>query len=117
MYNQALGWKRTGTLNLHVRYAQVTMALIAQAAIHQLRQRLGQPTTNWDAEHLARNLFHGLEGDIRVRKDTIVLTCYNAPNPDLLRSHYEGLLQKLLQQGVSPKIPWLYNFQLDFRFK
>ena len=25
--NQALGWKRAGTLNLHIRYGQATMAL------------------------------------------------------------------------------------------
>jgi len=116
-FNQALGWKRTGSLNLHVRYAQMSMALVAQAAIHQLRQRLGQPFANWDAEHLARNLFHGLDGDVRVRKDTILITYYNAPNADLLRSHYQDLPQKLRQQGINPKIPWLYNFQLDFRFK
>lgn len=116
-FNQALGWKRTGTLNLHVRYGQMTMALAAQAAIHQLRERLGQPAANWDAEHLARNLFHGLEGDIRVRNDTILVTYYNAPNAELLRAHYENLPQKLRQQGINPQIPWLYNYQLDFRFK
>lgn len=116
-FNQALGWKRTGTLNLHVRYAQMTMALIAQAVIHQLRQRLGQPFAQWDAEHFARNLFNGLEGDIRVRKDTILVTYYNAPNANALREHYQNLPEKLRQQGVDPRIPWLYNFLLDFRFK
>jgi hypothetical protein len=29
-----LGWKKAGTLNLNIRYGQMTMALIAQAAIH-----------------------------------------------------------------------------------
>jgi hypothetical protein len=116
-FNQALGWKRTGTLNLHVRYGQMTMALVAQAAIHQLRKRLGQPAADWDAEHLARNLFNNLEGDIRVRKDTILVTYYNAPNADLLRAHYQNLPEKLQQQGINPRIPWLYNFNLDFRFK
>jgi hypothetical protein len=28
---------------LHVRYGQMSMALLAQAAIHQLRMRLGEP--------------------------------------------------------------------------
>ena len=44
--NQALGWQRTGTLNLNVRYGQMTMSLIAHAAIHQLRLRLGQPAAD-----------------------------------------------------------------------
>ena len=116
-FNQDLGWHRTGTLNLNVRYGHLTMALITQTVVYQLRQRVGKPIADWDATHLARNLFEGLEGDIRVKKDTIVVTFYNAPNAAVLRNHYENLPEKLRQQGVSPHIPWLYNFQLDFRFK
>jgi hypothetical protein len=40
-----------GTLNLNIRYGQMTMALVAQAAIHQMRQRLGEPFSQWDASH------------------------------------------------------------------
>jgi hypothetical protein len=116
-FDQAMGWHRTGTLNLNVRYGQLTMALLAQAAIYQLRQRLGPPVADWDAMHLARNLFEGLEGDLRVKQDTIVVTLYNAPNAELLRSHYQNLPDKLRQQSVDPRVPWLYNFKLDFRFK
>ena len=116
-FNQALGWQHAGTLNLHIRYGQMTMALLAQAAIHQFRNRLGEPYQQWDAKHLASSLFRGLEGDIRVVADTIVITYYNAPNAELLRRHYEGLPAKLVAEGVDPSIPWLYGFQLDFRFK
>jgi hypothetical protein len=113
--NQALGWKRAGTLNLNVRYGQMTMALIAQASIHQLRTRLGEPYSNWDAAHLSRDLFHGLEGDVRVTHDTIIVTYYNAP-PDLCE-HYMDLPAKLKKEGVEPTIPWLYDYKLDFRFR
>ncbi len=52
--NQALGWQRAGTMNLNIRYGQMTMALIAQTVIHQLRTRLGEPyavgtPTTWHA--------------------------------------------------------------------
>lgn len=113
--NQALGWKRAGTMNLNIRYAQMTMALIAQAAIHQLRQRLSEPYRNWDANHLATDLFHALEGDVRATADTIVVTYYNAPNE--LRKHYENLPEKLAEENVQPTVPWLYNYALDFRFR
>ncbi len=116
-FNQALGWHRAGTLNLNIRYGHLTMALAAQGVIHQLRQRLGSPIAQWDAVHLARHLFEGLEGDIRVEKQTIVVTLYNPPNATLLRSHYENLPEKLSREGINPEIPWLYNFKLDFRFK
>jgi hypothetical protein len=115
--DQALGWQRAGTMNLNIRYGQMTMALIAQAVIHHLRKRLGAPFCQWNAKHLAHDLFQGLDGDVRVTDDTIVVTYYNAPNAQSLRSHYERLPEKLAQEGINPEIPWLYGFKLDFRFQ
>ena len=115
--DQAIGWKRAGTMNLNVRYGQMTMALIAQAIIHQLRKRLGEPFCHWDADHLAQDLFFGMETDVRVNRDTIIVTHYNAPNVDQLRHHYEDLPAKLNHESIDPRIPWLYNYKLDFRFR
>jgi hypothetical protein len=115
--NQALGWNRAGTCNLNIRYGQMTMALIAQAAIDRLRKRLAPATASWDAEHLAKAYFTGLEGDVRVEANTIVVTYYNAPESDKLREHYENLSAKLRAEGIDPRVPWLYGFELDFRFR
>jgi hypothetical protein len=116
-FEQSLGWRRAGTMNLNIRYGQMTMALLAQTVIHQFRRRLGAPYETWDARHLASDIFRGLDGDIRVRGETIVVTYYNAPNVEQLRKHYEGLPMKLQAEGVDPRIPWLYGFKLDFQFK
>jgi hypothetical protein len=113
--NQALGWNRAGTLNLNIRTGHMAMALIAEAAIHQLRKRLDLPTAQWDAAHMAKDFFRGLDGDIRVADNTITVTYYNAPQA--LRAHYENLPEILAREKVSPCIPWLYNFKLDFRFR
>ncbi len=115
--NQALGWKRSGTMNLNIRYGQMTMALIAQTAIHGLRSRLGKPYCNWDANHLAKDLFFALEGDVRVAKDKILVTYYNAPNSERLRAYYQNLPEKLEKENIDPRVPWLYNYKLDFRFR
>ena len=115
--DQALGWGRAGTMNLNIRYGKMTMALLAQAAIYMMRQRIGDPVNSWDAEHLASDFFRGLEGDIRVKNDRIIVTYYNAPNADLMKYHYEKLPEKLESEGINNTIPWLYNFKLDFRFK
>lgn len=115
--HQALGWQHAGTLNLNIRYGQMTTALLAQAVIHRLRKRLGDPYEHWDATHLANAVFRGLEGDIRVVQDTIVVTYYNAPNKEVLCRQYEDLPAKLAAENVDPHIPWLYDFQLDFRFR
>ena len=112
-----MGWRRGGTQNLNIRYAQMTTALIAQAVVDQLRVRLGEPFSEWDANHLAKDLFFRIDGDVRVRGDTILVTYYNAPNAERLRTHYEALPKKLAAENVNPEIPWLYNYKLDFRFR
>ncbi len=114
---QDVGWKRAGTLNLNIRYGQMTMALMAQAAIFQLQNRLGQPENSWNAKHFATELLAGLDGDIRVIDDSIVVTYYNAPNVDKLKTEFENISEKLANEGINPKIPWLYDFKLKFRFK
>jgi hypothetical protein len=40
-----------------------------------------------------------------------------APNVEQLRKHYENLEAKLAAEGISPQIPWLYGFKLDFQFR
>jgi len=115
--DQALGWQRAGTQNINIRYGQMTMALLAQAVIHQFRKNLGAPYAEWDSAHLAEAVFRGIEGDIRVHEDTILVTYYNAPHADQLRRHYEGLPSRLEAEDIDPRIPWLYDFKLDFRFK
>ena len=64
-----------------------------------------------------KDLFRGLDGDVRVNDDTIVVTYYNAPNESRLRQHYETLPDKLSQENIDPHLPWPYNFKLDFRFR
>jgi hypothetical protein len=115
---QSPGWDRAGTWNLNIRYGHMTMALIAQAAIHQLRKNLGEPYSQWDAEHLARAIFTGLEGDVRVvDAQNVQVTYYNAPGAARSTERYENLPARLKPAGVDPRIPWLYDFQLDFRFR
>jgi hypothetical protein len=115
---QALGWDRAGTYNLDIRYGQMSLALIAQATIHQLRKRVGPPAQGWDAEHLAKSYFSGLEGDVRVVDgDTILVTYSNARVAGLLEPTYADTPRKLGAEGTNPHIPWLYDFQLDVRFR
>ena len=39
------------------------------------------------------------------------------PIADKLRQHYENLPAKLRAEGIDPRVPWLYGFELDFRFR
>ena len=54
---------------------------------------------------------------MRVQQDTLCVTYYNAPQAEQWKEHFENLPQRLEKEGVDPRVPWLCNFKLDFRFK
>ena len=62
-HNQALGWNQAGTMKLNIQYGKMTMSLLAQAAIHMLRQRIGALVSSWDSLHFANDVLKGLDGD------------------------------------------------------
>ncbi len=66
---------------------------------------------------MPQDLFYRLEEDVRVTEDTNHNRYYNAPHADRIRTHYENLPQKLRKNGIATVIPWLYNYNLDFRFR
>lgn len=115
-FENKMGLTRAGTLNLNIRYGRLALAMIAQAATYQLRGQLGTPYRSWSAEHLAREILGWADGDIRVKGDTIVVTFYGDHN-HIDPARYINLPRILQAEGVDPRIPWLYNFKLDFRFK
>jgi hypothetical protein len=113
----ALGWKRAATLNLNIRLGKLSMGMMAQALIYQLRQKLPADMRNWTVESLAERLFSSMDGDIRVKDDTIIITYYNAPIDDNFKEQYKNLPRKLEAEGLDSRVPWLYNFKVNFRFK
>lgn len=116
-FDGAMGFDRASTFNLNIRYGKMSLALIAQAATYQLRQKLPKPYNRWNSTHLADAIFSKIDGDIRVKNDTIIVTCYDMPKELNLNQHYQDLPNRLLSEGINPKIPWLYDYKLDFRFK
>lgn len=116
-FDGAMGFNRASTFNLNIRYGKMSLALLAQAATYELRKKLPKPYNRWNSTHLADALFKKLDGDIRVKDNTIIVTCYNAPKELNLQNNYKDLPAKLIAEGINPKVPWLYDYKLDFRFK
>jgi hypothetical protein len=115
-FENDMGLNRASTQNLNIRYANLALAMIAQAATYQLRQNLNDNYKKWDAKHLANEVLAWNDGDIKVKNDTIIVTFYGS-SKYLKKEHYVNLPKILAEQGINPKIPWLYDFKLDFRFK
>lgn len=116
-FNGDMGWNRASTFNLHIKYGKQTLALIAQAATHQLKNKLPDTYKHWTAANTAQKVLTNMEGDVRVQDDTIIVTYYRDHEKLKLRQHYENLPKILESEGVNPKIPWLFDYKLDFRFK
>lgn len=95
-------------MNLNIQYGKMNMALLAQVAIPMMPLRIGPPMAEWDAEHMVIDLFSGLESDIRIKYDTLIVTYYITSNSLLMKSHYEKLLDKLISEGTRLSIPSLY---------
>lgn len=115
-FENDMGLNRASTLNLNVRYGKLALAMIAQAATYQLREKLKEDYRKWEARHLSNEVLAWADGDIRVKGDTILITFYGHPdhfNPQ----DYINLPAKLMTEGINPKIPWLYDYKLDFKFK
>lgn len=112
-----MAWNRASTFNLNVRYAKQTLALVAQTATHQLKRRLPNDYRHWTAAHTAGQVLTNMEGDIRVEGDTIIVTYYRDHEDLSLKNNFENMPQKLQSEGVDPRIPWLFDYKLDFRFK
>ena len=58
-----------------------------------------------------------MSGDVRVKDNTFIVTYYNDYQKLGLKKHYKNPPEKLCREGVNLKIPWLYDYKLDFRFK
>ncbi len=112
-----MGWNRASTFNLNIRYGKQSLALMAQAATHQLKNKLPDPYKQWTANHTATQILTNMEGDLRVKDDTIIVTYYRDYLNLDIEKHYRNLPRILEQEGINPKIPWLFDFKLDFRFK
>ena len=111
-----MGLNRASTLNLNIRYGKLALDMMGQAATFGLCRQLKGTYKTWNAEHLSGEMLAWIDGDIRVKDDTIIVTFYGAPD-HLDRSHYTNLPSILKAENIDPRIPWLYNFKLDFRFK
>ena len=74
-FDGAMGFDRASTFNLNIRYGKMSLALLAQAATYEFRRKLPKPYNRWNSTHLAESVFANIDGDIRVKDDTIIVTC------------------------------------------
>lgn len=110
-FNGDMAWNRASTFNLHIKYGKQTLALIAQAAEHQLKIKLADHYKQWTAQHTAQQVLTNMEGDIRVENETIIVTYYRDHEKLNLKNNYANLPKIPEAENINPKIPWLFDFK------
>jgi len=78
---------------------------------------LPDPYKQWSAASLADKAFANMEGDIRVKHDSIIVTLYKDYERLNIEDKYSHMSTILENEGISLKIPWLFDYKLEFRFK
>lgn len=111
------GWDRASTHNLNIKYGKQTIALIAQAATYQLKKKLPGEYNKWTAKTLAEKILTDIDGDVRVAQNKIIVTYYGDHKKLNLKDNYSNISKQLTKEGVNPRIPWLLDYELEFRFK
>jgi hypothetical protein len=49
------------------------------------------------------------------RLQILIVMYYGYPESIKIRYYYQYLPAQLIAEGVDPRIPWLYNFKIDFK--
>lgn len=116
-FDGPMAWTRASTFNLNIRYAKQSAALLAQAACFEFKKILPQPYKQWTAMHTGQSLFLAFDATLKVKEDTIKITYYNVPKNLGIQHFFKNSPDNLAAQGINPRIPWLFDFKLDFDFK
>ncbi len=111
------GWDRASTHNLNIKYGKQTIALIAQAATYQLKKKLPGEYNKWTAKTLAEKILTDIDGDVKVAQNKIIVTYYGDHKKLNLKDNYSAISKQLTKEGINPRIPWLLDYELEFRFK
>jgi hypothetical protein len=66
---------------------------------------------------LSKKVLTNTEGDVRIKDDKIIVTLYGDHETLGIKDKYHNISPQLENQNIPPKIPWLNDYKLDFRFK
>ena len=114
--NDFLGINRLPSLNLNAIQTMLCFRLVAYHVMDNLRNGLGEDYASKTPESIYREFISGVQGRIELKSDTIVVHVYNFKHEHAIASIMSNLEVKLEKANVNPRIPWLGNRRLAFRF-
>lgn len=115
-HNQFLGIDNLPSLNLNAVQAMLTLRLVAFHLVDNFRHDLGGEHVSKTPELIHRCFLDGVQGRVQLRGNLITVNIYGFKYDKDVAPIFTDLEAKLTQAGIDPRIPWLGNRRLEFKF-
>lgn len=114
--NHFLGVDRLPSLNLNTIQAMLSLRLLAFHVLDNFRHDLGPGYSYKTPELIHRELIDGVQGRVQLHGEVITVNIYGFKHDRAVASIFTNLDAKLESSNVDPRVPWLGNRRLEFKF-
>ena len=114
--NDFLGINHLPSLNLNAKQTMLSLRLLASNVLDNFRNDLGPEYSHKTPDLIYREFVDGVQGRVQLTGDTIIVNVYGFKHELAVASIMTNLDTKLKKANVDPRIPWLGNRRLEFKF-
>jgi hypothetical protein len=114
--NDFIGINNLPSLNLNAMQAMLSLRILAFNALDNFRNDLGPEHSHKTPETIFREFINGVQGRIELKGDKIIVNVYGFQQDKTVAAIMNNLESKLEKSNVDPRIPWLGNRRLEFKF-
>jgi hypothetical protein len=114
--NAFLGVNHLPSLNLNAIQTMLSLRLLAFHVVDNFRHDLGPAYQKKTPELIHREFVDGVQGRVQLRGNIIEVSIYGFEHEAAAAAILTHLDTKLEKAGVDPRIPWLGNRRLRFKF-
>ena len=114
--NAFLGMHRLPSMNLNAIQTVLSLRLFAYHVMDNFRYDLGHPYRNHTPEMIHREFVDGIQGRVQLRTEVLEISVYGFQHQAAVESILTNADKKLEHANVDPRIPWLGNRRLRFKF-
>ena len=94
----------------------LSLRLLSFHAVDNFRHDLGPAYKNKTPEVIHREFINGVQGRVQLRENIIEVSIYGFEHEAAAAEILTNLDAKIEHAGLDPRIPWLGNRRLQFKF-
>lgn len=114
--NHFLGVDQLPSLNLNAIQAMLSFRMLAFQALDNFRHDLGVEYKTKTPKSIYRMFIDGVQGRLQLKGNTITVHIYGFEHENAVAAILTNMNSKLERANIDPRIPWLGNRCLEFKF-